>query len=198
MSAAVAPLAAAVDSAPVELASRVERARHGDRRAWGELYLDFRRAVHAVVLARVPHADAGDLVQDVFEVALRQLGELDEPAAFGGWLLTIARHRAIDHARRLRRAPIDATAPPDEEFAVVEDGALPGHRLDTQRALAAIRALPTAYQETLLMRLVFGLTGPQIAAQTGLAPGSVRVNLHRGMQQLRRVMGVPATPEEPR
>ena len=148
-----------------------------------------------MVLARVPHADAADLVHDVFEVALRKLGELEDPAAFGGWLLTIARHRALDHARRGRRAPIDADVAVEEVGASVDDGGLPAHRIDTRRALAAIRTLPLAYQETLLMRLVFGLTGPQIAAQTGLAPGSVRVNLHRGMQQLRQAMGMAAAEE---
>jgi len=40
-------------------------------------------------------------------------------------------------------------------------------------------------RETLILRLVEGLSGPEIAERTGLTPGSVRVNLHRGMQQLR-------------
>jgi RNA polymerase sigma-70 factor, ECF subfamily len=36
-----------------------------------------------------------------------------------------------------------------------------------------------------VLRLVEGMTGPEIAARTGLTPASVRVNLHRGMKQLR-------------
>ena len=55
--------------------------------------------------------------------------------------------------------------------------------------LAAIRRLPEAYRETLVLRLVEGLTGPEIAERTGLQPGSVRVNLHRGMQMLREALG---------
>ena len=51
--------------------------------------------------------------------------------------------------------------------------------------LAVIRSLPEAYRETLILRLVEGMTGPEIAARTGLTAGSVRVNLCRGMQQLR-------------
>ena len=51
--------------------------------------------------------------------------------------------------------------------------------------LTIVRALPEAYRETLILRLVEGMTGPEIAARTGLKPGSVRVNLHRGMLQLR-------------
>ena len=40
------------------------------------------------------------------------------------------------------------------------------------------------------MRLVEGLTGPEIAERTGLTPGSVRVNLHRGIQLLRERLQV--------
>jgi RNA polymerase sigma-70 factor (ECF subfamily) len=55
--------------------------------------------------------------------------------------------------------------------------------------LAAIRGLPEAYRETLILRLVEGFTGPEIAERTGLTAGSVRVNLHRGMQMLRERLG---------
>ena len=54
--------------------------------------------------------------------------------------------------------------------------------------LDAIRSLPDAYRETLILRLVEGLTGPEIAARTGMTHGSVRVNLHRGMEQLRAIL----------
>ena len=51
--------------------------------------------------------------------------------------------------------------------------------------LAAIRRLPECYRETLILRLVEGMTGPEIAARTGLTADSVRVNLCRGMKLLR-------------
>ena len=55
--------------------------------------------------------------------------------------------------------------------------------------LDAIRRLPATYCETLMLRLVEGMTGPEIAVQTGLAPASVRVNLCRGMKLLRDELG---------
>jgi RNA polymerase sigma-70 factor (ECF subfamily) len=58
-----------------------------------------------------------------------------------------------------------------------------------QQVLEAIRTLPDTYRETLILRLVEGMTGPEIAARTCLTHGSVRVNLHRGMQQLRELLG---------
>jgi len=55
--------------------------------------------------------------------------------------------------------------------------------------LDVIRALPEAYRDTLLMRLVEGMSGLEIAERSGLSPGSVRVNLHRGMKLLREKLG---------
>jgi len=136
--------------------------------------------VHGIGLARLARADADDLVQDVFLVVMRKIGALRDSAAFGGWLATIARTRAVDLARSASRR--------GDEF---EDlGRDDPDRGDTQRALAAIRALPEAYRETLILRLVEGMTGPEIAARTGLTPGSVRVNLHRGMKLLRQSLGI--------
>jgi RNA polymerase sigma-70 factor, ECF subfamily len=162
-----------------DLVAVVAAARRGDRRAFGELYERFHRAVHGVVLAKVAYGDAADLVQDVFAAALERLPQLAEPAAFPGWLMSIARNRAIDHVRAAR---------PTDELA---DIPVPAPRTaEVAQVLAALRALPETYQETLILRLVEGLSGPEIAAQTGLAPGSVRVNLHRGMKLLRERLGI--------
>jgi RNA polymerase sigma-70 factor (ECF subfamily) len=56
---------------------------------------------------------------------------------------------------------------------------------EAAHALRVIQQLPEAYRETLVLRLVEGMTGPEIAERTGLTPDSVRVNLHRGMKALR-------------
>jgi RNA polymerase sigma-70 factor (ECF subfamily) len=166
-------------SAASDLTAVVSRARRGDRRAFADLYQRFHRAVHGVVLARVAYRDAADLVQDVFAAALERLPQLTEPAAFPGWLMAIARNRAVDHLR--------AAKPTDE----LVDIPVPAPRTaEVAQVLAALRALPEAYQETLVLRLVEGMTGPEIAEQTGLAPGSVRVNLHRGMKLLREQLGI--------
>ena len=58
--------------------------------------------------------------------------------------------------------------------------------------LAVLRTLPETYRESLTLRLVEGLTGPEIAARLGLTHGSVRVNLHRGMQMLREKLAEKA------
>ncbi|MBX3155548.1 MAG: sigma-70 family RNA polymerase sigma factor [Deltaproteobacteria bacterium] len=168
-----------------EVPGLVTQARRGDRRAFAELYRRFSRAVHGVVLARVQYRDAADLVQDVFAIALERLPQLGEPAAFPGWLLAIARNRAIDHVRGRR--------PTDELSDVPVDAP---RSAEVAQVLAALRKLPDAYQETMILRLVEGMSGPEIAAQTGLSPGSVRVNLHRGMKLLREALGITTAPDE--
>ena len=146
----------------------------GDRTAFGEIYVRYARMVHAILLARVPPADAEDLVQDVFMSAMRQLRGLRTVSAFRGWLGAIARNRAIDYHRESReRVPLE-DAPPAAESSQ-----------DAFLVMGVIRALPEAYRETLIMRLVEGMTGPEIAERTGLTPESVRVNLCRGMKMLR-------------
>jgi RNA polymerase sigma-70 factor (ECF subfamily) len=166
-------------------AQLVEAARGGDPAAFGELYERYQRMVHGVLLAYVPFAEVADLVQDVFLTALRHLDSLREPTAFAGWLLAIARNRANDFHRRPRAAEEfqdkPGTSDPDEQEA--------------RAALSAIQSLPEAYRETLSLRLVEGMTGPEIAARTGMTPASVRVNLHRGMKQLREKLGLSATHE---
>lgn len=155
----------------------VEAARGGDQAAFGQLYHQYWRMVHGILLARVPRDEADDLAQDVFLSAWRQLHALRNAAAFPGWLARIARNRANDHHRRSQESvelSEDLPVPPAE-----------APEAEARQALAAIQSLPDAYRETLILRLVEGLTGPEIAQRTGLAPGSVRVNLYRGMKLLR-------------
>ena len=158
----------------------VRAAQGGDRAAFGLLYERYGAMVHGVLLARVPWEDADDLLQDVFVTALERLPTLRDVRAFGGWLAAIARHRATDHHRR--RSAFESELP--DEVASSGDGPV----AEALAALEAIKALPAAYRETLTLRLVEGMTGPEIAARTGLTPRSVRVNLHRGMKKLRKVL----------
>lgn len=171
-----------MDEAPAEVSSdtaRVIAARDGDRAAFGTLYERYARMVHGILLARVPALEVADLVHDVFLLALRRLHTLRQPEAFGGWLAQITRNRANDYYRRGPKMPELSNASP-EDHAAGDTGLA-----EAKAALAVIRTLPEAYRETLMLRLVEGMTGPEIAARTGLTSASVRVNLYRGMKQLR-------------
>lgn len=160
-----------------EEALLVKAVRHGQQEAFAKLYRLYAPLVHGIVLARVPFAEVDDLVQDVFLIAIKKIHTLRDDSAFGAWIAMIARNRAMDFHRRKR-----------ETQELTED--LASHeRVESDRdaanVLEVICGLPEAYRETLVLRLVEGMTGPEIAGRTGLTPASVRVNLHRGMKLLR-------------
>ncbi len=173
-----------------EDATLVGAAQRGDRGAFGDLYQRYARMVHGLLLAKVPINDVDDLVQDVFLIALRRLTTLREADSFGPWLAAIARNRANDHYRRSvpeDQLLEDDPGAPDAKAKPRSVGAT------ATEVLEAVQSLTEAYREPLILRLVEGMTGPEIAARTGLTPGSVRVNLHRGMQQLRAKLSPVST-----
>jgi len=187
------PLYSGPARSAAEDATIVAEARAGDRTAFGRLYDRYARMVHGILLARVPRDAVEDLVQDVFLLALRRLHTLRDAAAFGGWLAMITRNRAKDY---FRRSPQRLETELSENVAGAERECS-GPDAEALAALAAIRELPDAYRETLILRLVEGMNGPEIAARTGLTPGSVRVNLHRGMEMLRkRLEKIPFSRQE--
>lgn len=177
-------MSAEASSSTVEIskdAALVAAVRAGDRDAFGRLYGSYSRMVHGILLARVPYGEVDDLVQDVFLVALRKIDSLRDANLFGPWLAMITRNRAMDFHRRSRDTseltddlPAANTSAPEAEATEV---------------LNLIRLLPEAYREPLILRFVEGMTGPEIAERTGLAPASVRVNIHRGMKLLREKLG---------
>ena len=163
---------------PIE-AVLVRAVLEGDRDGFNQLYGLYAPLVHGILLARVPRAEVDDLVQDIFLHAFKKLHTLRDGSAFGPWIAMIARNRAVDFHRRSR-----------ETVEINDD--LRGSDIHDSRAaeiLELIRNLPEAYRETLVLRLVEGMTGPEIAARTGLTAASVRVNLHRGMKLLRERLG---------
>jgi RNA polymerase sigma-70 factor (ECF subfamily) len=162
-------------------AALVAAVRAGDRDAFGRLYDAYSRMVHGILLARVPYGEVDDLVQDVFLVALRKIDALRDADAFGPWLAMITRNRAMDFHRRSR----DTTELTDD--IATPNVAAP--EAEATEVLNLIRQLPEAYREPLILRFVEGMTGPEIAERTGLAPASVRVNIHRGMKLLRAKLG---------
>ncbi|MCR9244746.1 MAG: sigma-70 family RNA polymerase sigma factor [bacterium] len=170
-----------------DIPALVAAAQRGEEAAFSQLYREFGRVVHGILLARCGPDAADDLTQELFMRAFQRLSELQDPAAFPGWLCTAARNASVDHLRAAQRRP-----QPSELPDIATEAPAPDDRLAQQEAarsvLACIAKLSATYRETLVLRLVEGLTGPEIAARTGMTHGSVRVNLTRGMSQLRPLL----------
>lgn len=158
----------------------IERLLGGERGAFDEIYKMYAPMVHGIVLLRVPYSEVADIVQDVFVLAYENLAKLRDRNAFPGWLARIARNRAAEFHRTKRVAeelPEGLTGPRSASAEALE-------------ILEGIRSLPPAYRETLVLRLVEGMTGAEIAEKAGMTHESVRVNLHRGMDLLRQRLGI--------
>ncbi len=171
----------ATESSSLE-ATLVSAVLEGNRDMFGRLYELYAPLVHGVLLARMPRSEVEDTVQEIFLHAFKKLNTLRDSNAFGPWIAMIARNRAMDFHRRSR------------ETVSVDDWTNELRSRDTgnskaEEILAIIKTLPDAYRETLVLRLVEGMTGPEIATRTGLTSASVRVNLHRGIKLLRAKLG---------
>jgi RNA polymerase sigma-70 factor (ECF subfamily) len=166
----------------------VQRAQRGDHAAAAALYAAFVRPVHAIVLAHGVRQLVDDVTQEVFCSVFASLPSLRDPMAFPAFVCAAARNAARDALRRRRRAPVVGDGVDALAGGEPSPAAAAAERELAARVLGCIAALPEAYRETLVMRLVEGLSGPEIAARTGLTHGSVRVNLTRGMALLRPLL----------
>jgi len=158
----------------------VERVRSGDEEAFRQLYGLYAPTVHGVILARVPKDEVQDIVQEAFLSAYKNLHSLRDNNLFGPWLIKIARNFAINYYRRTKW-----TGELTDDLE-----ARTSRKTEAAEILAEIRSLAECYREPLILRLVEGMTGKEIAERTGLKPESVRVNLHRGMEMLRKRLGI--------
>src|SRR5205823_14060902 len=93
-----------------EVTEVVERAREGDRSAYGELVERFQPTVYALALARLRNPnEAQELAQEVFIHAMAKLSQLRDAHCFAGWLRQIAERMAIN--RLTRRGPVRGADP---------------------------------------------------------------------------------------
>lgn len=159
----------------------VVRAQRGDRGAFEVLWNRYAQTVHGILLSMMADQEAEDLMQDVAVAALRSIGGIKQPDRFAAWLGSIARNTGRDAIRaRADLEPIQACEESDVAIEVSSSA-----QAEANEILDHIRALPECYREPLTLRLVLQLSGPEIASRTGMTPGSVRVNLFRGMKLLR-------------
>ncbi|GAA4998557.1 RNA polymerase sigma factor [Streptomyces siamensis] len=168
------------------MAAAVARAQDGDETAFAIAYRIVQPRLLGYLRGLVGE-DAEDVASDAWLEIARDLGRFTgDGAGFRGWTATIARHRALDHLRRLRTRPRSGATEqevlnlPDPH--TTHDQAL--ESLSTARALGLIRELPQDQAEAVLLRVVVGLDGPAAARVLSKRPGAVRTAAHRGLKRL--------------
>ncbi|MEU6686834.1 RNA polymerase sigma factor [Streptomyces sp. NPDC046832] len=175
-----------------ELGEAVARAQHGDEAAFAVAYRLVQPGLLGYLRGLVGD-DAEDVASDAWLQIARDIGRFTgDGGGFRGWTATIARHRALDHVRRLRSRPrpgvieqdvLDLPGPHSTQELALET-------ISTERALELVRGLPRDQAEAVLLRVVVGLDGPAAARVLGKRPGAVRTATHRGLKRLARQLGL--------
>lgn len=169
-----------------ELIERVCAAQQGDRDAFGELVVQFQGAVFATALRRLrDRGEAQELAQEVFVQALRKIGQLRDPACFGGWLRSITNRLAIN--RQVRRGPV-ISAERETLEAVCQDTETPlGNLLAAERqrqVRAGLRRLGTLDRQTLVAFYVKGQSLVEMSRAFDAPVGTIKRRLHVARKRL--------------
>ena len=138
-----------------------------------------------------PHA-AEDVAQEVF-LSLHDRAGTDQARFDPGWLWAASAHRALNLARgeKRRRGREQRTAPPPTGVDGPEEGAIAAEQRAAVRA--ALARLPQRQAEVLALRAA-GLSYADIAAATGVPPGSVGTLVCRAQRALRKELNSAETP----
>ena len=165
-----------------------------DPTALGIIYDRYAGLVYGITLAALRNAeDAQDLTQEVFLSLYQQRDSYDAArGALGGFLVTMARTRAIDRLRargrkvRLLHDFHRATPPNSPAFDPLDRISL---AQCTDRVRAALAELPESQRKVLELAYYRGLTQSEIAADLDASLGTVKSWARRGLQSLANTLG---------
>ena len=166
--------------------------RRGDPEALSEVYRVLSGPLTAYLRSQVRDAQlAEDLTTETFLKLVRGCHRLEGgPFQIRSWLYRVAQRNVIDHLRaRSRRPDEELTDLPPEELTADGDPADAVTDLDTlERIKAALDSLSPDQAEVLRLRLVAGLSAPEVASVVGKTEGAVRALQHRGVATLARLI----------
>jgi RNA polymerase sigma-70 factor (ECF subfamily) len=170
----------------------IQQVAQQDREAFSQLYDRFSNLVFTLAVRMLrARSDAEDLLQEVFVQVWRQAenysAERGSPEA---WIINIARSRAIDKIRSIRRMeksfvltddPARAESSENVESSAAESEA----KLTMNSALAN---LPEAQRKVLELAYFDGLTQSEIAERLAEPLGTVKTRMRSGVQRLREII----------
>ena len=158
--------------------SLVDAAQGGDVHAFEALYRRTSDRVYALCLRMSGDAErATELMQDVYVRVWERLASFRGDSLFTTWLHRLTVNLVLqDRRSRGRREAREVGAPDLERYGRVAKRAMPGTRVDLERAIAR---LPDKARRVLVLRDVEGYKYDEIARMTGVSLGTVKAQIHR-------------------
>jgi RNA polymerase sigma-70 factor (ECF subfamily) len=172
----------------------VARSRDGDMAAFERLYHATRPRLHHAVLHMVGSAEeAREIVQKAFVKAWERLPDLQEDAAFAGWLRRIAVNLVRDFWRA--RKPEDEIVEDDQDGALVDETPDPSEIVDglieAERLRAAVLELPQIFREAVVLHYLDGSPVDEVARALEVPRGTILSRLSRARTRLRTRLAQP-------
>lgn len=163
--------------------------RTGAPEALGRVFDAVAPELHRIALHLSPRpTEAEDLVQATFLAAIQRAASYDESRPLLPWLLGILANQARLARWRDGRRPDPERVLENDRRRASEPLAAAEHGELRERIDQALRHLPEAGRGVLLLRLEHGLTIAEIAESLGRPPGTVRSQLARGLEAVRRTL----------
>lgn len=167
-----------------------------ERAAFAELMRRYQSQVDRVLYHLAPDwADRADLAQEVWIRVFRNIGRLQDPSKFRGWLSRIATNLFYDELRKRKRvvSPLSLDAPRtlddgEMDWEIAGDTPGPEEELTTrefyEQLRSAIADLPEVFRTTIILREIEGLAYEEIAEITGVSLGTVKSRIARARSRL--------------
>ena len=162
--------------------------KNGDESAVEQLYAEFGGTVFGFLVRTLGDRGAAEDVQQQVFLEVWKRGPSYDPARAAPltWIMQIARSRAIDSLLKRVPAPIDLDETPPTESTI--DNGLIDEMHDKWHIAQLLQQLPTEESELLKARFYEGKSQSEIAAETGIALGTVKMRMVQGLQRLRELI----------
>lgn len=174
-----------------EFDSILTAAQSGAEWAWSRLYHSVARQALGYLRAQGAR-EPEDLLGEVFLQVARGIGRFEGgEEGFRSWVFTVAHHRVIDERRKRRRHPVDPVdSVSDRPSRDRPSDAQALDALATDETQRLIERLAPAQRDVMMLRIVAGLTIPEIADTLGRSVGGVKALQRRAVGSLRRLLEV--------
>jgi RNA polymerase sigma-70 factor (ECF subfamily) len=173
-------------------AELIERARNGDRAAFGDLVERYQQVVFRTALAALrSREDAEEVAQDALISAFQKLDSFRGDASFKTWLLTITWNRAMDRRRSVGEW-LKRFVAPDDDRPFEPPSKQPSHEttLIAEEARKEVRRmlnkLPPKYREALMLSAGGDHTFDEIGRILGVPTGTAKWRAMEGRRLLKK------------